>query len=104
MINMKVHIQIKTSFSEGIKFVVQTSPTQLVGVDFDKTLMFYDFVDKNAQMEKDKLEEDQKEFSSLVAEAFSDADNDGNGWLDLDEWKPMCESLIRTFGESLTEE
>jgi len=45
---MKVHIQIKTSFIEGIKFVVQTSPTQLVAVDFDKTLMFYDFVDKNA--------------------------------------------------------
>jgi hypothetical protein len=45
---MKVHIQIRTSFSDGIKFVVQTSPTQLVGVDFGKTLMFYDFVDKGA--------------------------------------------------------
>ena len=47
-INMKVHIQIKTSFTEGIKYIVQTSPTQLVGVNFDKKLMFYDFVDKTA--------------------------------------------------------
>ena len=45
---MKVHIQIKTSFNEGIKYIVQTSPTQLVGANFDKTLMFYDFVDKTA--------------------------------------------------------
>ncbi len=29
-------------------------------------------------MEKDKMEEDQKEFSSLVEEAFRDADKDGN--------------------------
>lgn len=45
---MKVHIQIKTSFVEGIKFIVQTSPTMLVGVNFEQKLMFYDFVDKSA--------------------------------------------------------
>lgn len=84
--------------------MVQTSPTQLVGVNFEKTLMFYDFVDKSAQAERDRLEEDRNEFATLVEEAFRDADQDGNGWLDLDECKPMCESLIRTFGESLTEE
>jgi hypothetical protein len=27
VINMKVHIQIKTSFTDGIKFIVQTAPT-----------------------------------------------------------------------------
>ena len=27
VISMKVHIQIKTSFNEGIKYIVQTSPT-----------------------------------------------------------------------------
>ena len=47
-VQMKVHINIKTSFTEGIKYIVQTSPTQLVGVNFDKKLMFYDFVDKTA--------------------------------------------------------
>lgn len=83
---------------------MQTSPTQLVGVDFEKTLMFYDFVDKTAQLEKEEMERMTQEFSTLVEEAFREADGDGNGWLDLDECKPMCESLIRSFGESLTEE
>ena len=26
-VSMKVHIQIKTSFTDGIKFIVQTAPT-----------------------------------------------------------------------------
>lgn len=101
---MKVHLQIKTSFTQGIKFIVQTSASQLVGVNFDKTLMFYDFVDKTAQMEKEEMERMTEEFGSLVESAFREADGDGNGWLDLDECKPMCESLIRSFGESLSEE
>ena len=102
-VNMKVHIQIKTSFVEGLKFIVQTSPTQLVGVNHDKKLMFYDFVDKSAQVEKEEMERMTTEFSALVEEAFREADSDGNGWLDLDECKPMCESLIKSFGESLSE-
>ena len=65
--------------------------------------MFYDFVDKTAQMEKEEMEKMTLEFSSLVEEAFREADSDGNGWLDLEECKPMCESLIRSFGESLSE-
>ena len=103
-VQMKVHINIKTSFTEGIKYIVQTSPTQLVGVNFEKKLMFYDFVDKTEQLEKEHMEKQTQEFSALVEEAFREADADGNGWLDLDECKPMCESLIRSFGESLSEE
>lgn len=83
---------------------MQTSPTQLVGVNFEKKLMFYDFVDKTAQQEKEDYERNTQEFASLVEEAFREADDDGNGWLDMDECKPMCESLIRSFGETLTEE
>ena len=66
--------------------------------------MFYDFVDKTAQQEKEDYERNTQEFASLVEEAFREADDDGNGWLDMDECKPMCESLIRSFGETLTEE
>ena len=66
--------------------------------------MFYDFVDKTAQLEKEAMEQMTQEFAVLVEEAFREADSDGNGWLDLDECKPMCESLIRSFGESLNED
>lgn len=99
---MTIHIKIATTFTNGIKYVLQTSSTQLVCVNHEKTLKFYDFVDKTAQAEKKELEKQTAEFSVLVGDAFKEADADGNGWLDLDEIKPMCESLIRSFGEDLT--
>ena len=51
-IKMTIHIRISTTFDNGIKYVLQTSPTQLVCVNHEKTLKFYDFVDKAAQQEK----------------------------------------------------
>ena len=82
----------------GIKYLLQTSPTQLVCVNTDKVLKFYDFVDKQAQADKEEQERSLDEFASLVAEAFREADADNSGWLDLDEVKPLCETLIRSFG------
>ena len=40
----------------------------------------------------------------MVEEAFREADEDGNQWLDIDECRPMCESLIRAFGDLVSEE
>lgn len=40
---LQPHIMIRTSFTDGICFVLESSPTQLVCVDTDKTLKFYDF-------------------------------------------------------------
>jgi len=38
----------------------------------------------------------------LVAEAFNEADEDGSGYLDVEEVKPMCMSLIDKFGQGKT--
>jgi Ca2+-binding EF-hand superfamily protein len=75
-----------------------------VGVDHVKTLMYYDFVNKNATLEEKKSQKELEEFSSLVEEAFREADEDGNQWLDIDECRPMCEALINTFGDLVTDE
>jgi len=40
---LQPHIMIRTSFTYGICFVIESSPTQLVCVDTEKTLKFYDF-------------------------------------------------------------
>lgn len=103
-VKLSIHIKVATTFTNGIKYVLQTSPTQLVCVDHDRTLKFYDFVDKRAQREKKDLEKQTEEFALLVGEAFKEADEDGNGWLDIDEIRPMCESLVRSFGEELSDE
>lgn len=46
------HSTIPTSLEDGIRWILQTSPSQFVCVDNDKTLKFYDFVDKKAQEEE----------------------------------------------------
>jgi len=51
------HIKISTSLS-GISNVLQSTPDQIVCVDNEKTLKFYNFIDKVAQA-KDKEFEDQ---------------------------------------------
>ena len=98
------YIKINTSFNDGIKYILQTSPTQLVGVNHEQTLMFYDFVDKHARAEQKNQEKATEEFASLVEQAFHEADKDGNNWLDIDECRPMCESLIRSFGDLVSNE
>jgi len=45
-----------------------------------------------------------QEFGSLVEDAFREADEDRNGWLDIDECRPMCEALINTFGDLVNSE
>ena len=65
-IQLNSYIKINTSFTDGIKYILQTSSTQLVGVNYDKTLMFYDFVDKHARAEQKDQEKATEEFSLLV--------------------------------------
>lgn len=103
-IQLNSYIKINTSFTDGIKFIMQTSPTQLVGVNFNKTLMYYDFVDKHARAEQKEQEKATQEFAEFVEKAFQEADADGNKWLDIDECRPMCESLIRSFGDLVSNE
>ena len=58
---------------------MQTAPTQLVGVNYEQKLMFYDFVDKTAQLEKEEMDRMTADFAGLVEEAFKEADQDRNG-------------------------
>ena len=53
---------------------MQTAPTQLVGVNYEQKLMFYDFVDKTAQLEKEEMDRMTADFAGLVEEAFKEAD------------------------------
>lgn len=41
--DLQPHIMIATSFANGIRYIVENSPEQLVCVDTHKTIKFYDF-------------------------------------------------------------
>ena len=96
-----MHIKIETTLANGIHFMLQTDAAQLVCCDNTNILKFYDFVDKLALKEKEDNDQDIKKFSELVSAAFREADGDNSGYLDIEEVKPMCLSLIKKFGGSV---
>jgi len=96
-----MHIKIETTLANGIHFMLQTDAAQLVCCDNTNILKLYDFVDKLALKEKEENDQDIKKFSELVSAAFREADGDNSGYLDIEEVKPMCLSLIKKFGGSV---
>ena len=51
---LEPHIMIRTSFTNGIRFVLETAPEQLVCVDTEKTLKFYDFRHENEKKDAEQ--------------------------------------------------
>lgn len=78
------HIKISTSL-QGISAVLQSTPEQIVCVDNEKTLKFYNFVDKVAQQEEKQFEAQIDKFQNSIMPFFEKIDLDRNGQLDLEE-------------------
>lgn len=45
-IELHPYLKIETTFTDGIKFLLETTDTQLAAAN-EKTIKFYDFIDKN---------------------------------------------------------
>ena len=90
---------IATSFANGIRYIVENSPEQLVCVDTHKTIKFYDF---KHESEKTKKEEEEKQFKLLeeeIYEEFKKADEDEGGSLEEDEATPVIHMILSKFSE-----
>ena len=96
-IELSMHITIETSLDHGIHHILQTDSAQFVCCDKTNLLKFYDFVDKAAIAEKEQTERENQAFADLVTAAFKECDKDNSGFLDIEEVKPMCNSLIKKF-------
>lgn len=60
-ITLKPHIRIETSLNSGIKYLLESSDTQIVAVDTHKTLKFYEFIDKIKKEEEERrIAEEEK--------------------------------------------
>lgn len=47
-------MKVTTSNTTGIRYLLQTTETQIIAVDTHKTLRFYNFVDKKVREEEEK--------------------------------------------------
>jgi hypothetical protein len=79
---LEPHIMIRTSFSNGIRFVLETAPEQLVCVDTEKTLKFYDFRHENEKKDADAKKSQIEMIESEAEAVYNKADADRKGFLD----------------------
>ena len=79
---LEPHIMIRTSFGNGIRFVLETAPEQLVCVDTEKTLKFYDFRHENEKKEADAKTDKISAIESEAEAVFNKADADRTGFMD----------------------
>ncbi len=99
-LSLTPHMRIETSFTpgSGIRYLIESNPTQLVAVDTHRTLKFYEFVDKRIKEETERLAKEEEEVIKGLKELFDKYDADQNGMLTFDEFEIMAQDFFQTFG------
>lgn len=92
------HIMITTSLA-GIRYILETSPEQLVCVDTHKTLKFYDFKHESEKAKKEQEEATYNALSEEILEEFKIADVDRSGYLEEEEATPFIRKILENFSE-----
>jgi hypothetical protein len=67
------YLKIETTFTDGIKFLLETQETQLAAAN-DTTIKFYDFIDKDEKDAKEKLQKEKDETNKLMKEIWKSID------------------------------
>ena len=97
------HIKIDTTL-HGIASVIQSTPDQLVCVDNEKTLKFYDFVDRAEQKKEEDFQAAVASFNSQLMGLFKQIDKDDSGELDVAECEPLACLLIESDKQEMSVE
>lgn len=66
---MKPYLKIETTIEGGIKFLLETSKTQIVAAN-ENTIKFYDFIDKIQKNKEEQTQKDVAETNKIMKEAF----------------------------------
>jgi hypothetical protein len=77
-LSLTPHLRVDTSFApgSGIRYILEANETQLVAVDTNRTLKFYDFIDKREKEEKERLAVEEEEVIKGLKELFDRYDAD----------------------------
>jgi hypothetical protein len=71
-------MRVDTSFTpgSGIRYLLEGNETQIVAVDTNRTLKFYDFIDKREKEEKERMAAEEEEVIKGLKELFDHYDAD----------------------------
>jgi Ca2+-binding EF-hand superfamily protein len=93
-------MRVETSFQpgSGIRYLLEATENQLVAVDTNKTLKFYEFIDKALKEEREKVAAEEELLINGLKELFDKYDADQNGMLEFEEFCIMAQDFFSAFG------
>mmetsp|Transcript_9186 Transcript_9186/g.6943 ORF Transcript_9186/g.6943 Transcript_9186/m.6943 type:complete len:112 (+) Transcript_9186:1021-1356(+) len=86
-------IRLETSLP-GIRFLLETGPEQMVAVDTEKTLKFYNFVDKNVKEWEEQKKQEQLAYQDIIRNTFAKYDDDQSGVIDFQLAVPFVQDVL----------
>ena len=66
---LQPYLKIDTTIEGGIKFLLESHQTQIVAAN-EKTIKFYDFIDKNAKKKEEDDQKQREETNKIMKETF----------------------------------
>lgn len=96
---MQFHLKISTSFNEGISKVFQSSPEQIICIDKQKTLKFYNFQDKTEKMQQERFEKELKAYQAQISGFYENLEADMQGCVEIQD----LDKLVKHFCQIVTE-
>jgi len=88
------YLKIETTFTDGIKYLLETQETQLAAAN-EKTIKFYDFIDKDEKDAKEKLQKDKDETNKKMKEIWNSIDVKNAGKLNQFELRKYFDELAK---------
>ena len=78
--------------------MLEASDTQIVAVDTNKTLKFYEFIDKVKKEEEEKKVAEEEKLHRGIKEMFERYDVDKSGRLSFDEFSVFITEYFQSIG------
>jgi Ca2+-binding EF-hand superfamily protein len=97
-ISLTPHFRIETSLSNGIKYLLQSSETQIVAVDNFKTLKFYEFIDKEKKDVEERQAAEEEKINKGIKEILHKYDVDKDGLISFDECYKILYDYFKSVG------
>lgn len=95
-IELQPYLKIETTFTDGIKYLLETQDNQLVAAN-SGIIKFYDFIDKQQRDANEQTQKQKEKLQELMKKLFSDLDKENTLKLNKKDTRLYLASLAKNI-------